>query len=630
MFRFAPRIWLIALSIPLCHSVASTAIANPVEPENQKQVDQQIYELIKQLGHDEFATREKAQASLERLGLQAFDALYQAQNNDDLEVRMRAQKLVRSMQVNWSIEADPPEVKRILRGYGAQPEAERKNRMDRLSRLSGGDGIPALCRLVRFESSRRLSKQAALLVLNYAVPDDAELRTELSKQISATVGTSARPGAQWMGVFARTLKDPQSTIDDWDALTQGEQETFTQFPERSSREIVRDLLRWQAEMLRNISRHEEAVAVMQRSIDLLDGSPKQLLEMVDWLMQRKAWSVVNQVEQRFSAAFAENPLLLYRLAEVEVQQGNQGKAEEIAEQALKLTPDEPDAHVVAAFELQDRGLMQWAEREYRHVLKLAPEGSLHNLRGRLLLSEMLHDLEKELPAAEVLQSAVDAVEKDNVALETLRNRLGRELGSMQSRMHYFYARHAAAKDDRAKLLEQLAKGVKADPTDADVLIAMFRVPDPTEEWKTETQKRIDTAIGHFRDEISQYEREAGRAPSEPVRAWANRQLASANNQLAWLVGNTVGDYQEALRCSEKSLELRPDTGGYLDTLGRCYFALKDHENAIKTQKRAVALEPHSLQIQRQLEFFEKEAAEMELKPDNKQPEKEPAKESPPQ
>jgi tetratricopeptide (TPR) repeat protein len=74
------------------------------------------------------------------------------------------------------------------------------------------------------------------------------------------------------------------------------------------------------------------------------------------------------------------------------------------------------------------------------------------------------------------------------------------------------------------------------------------------------------------------------------------------------VGNTTGDYDEAVRLSQRSLEIRPDYPGYLDTLGRCYYAKGDFENAIKHQSQAVKLDPHSGQIRRQLEFFKKEQA----------------------
>ena len=67
-----------------------------------------------------------------------------------------------------------------------------------------------------------------------------------------------------------------------------------------------------------------------------------------------------------------------------------------------------------------------------------------------------------------------------------------------------------------------------------------------------------------------------------------RKLAGANNQLAWLVSNTVGDYAEAVRCSVRSLELRPDSPGYLDTLGHCYYAVGNFAEAVQAQQQAVS------------------------------------------
>ena len=89
------------------------------------------------------------------------------------------------------------------------------------------------------------------------------------------------------------------------------------------------------------------------------------------------------------------------------------------------------------------------------------------------------------------------------------------------------------------------------------------------------------------------------------------------NQYAWLVSNTYGDFDEALRCGLKSVEiypystgkeLDPNIAGKLDTLGRCYWAKGDLEEAIKVQSKALKLDPHGGLIKRQLRFFEKELA----------------------
>ena len=81
------------------------------------------------------------------------------------------------------------------------------------------------------------------------------------------------------------------------------------------------------------------------------------------------------------------------------------------------------------------------------------------------------------------------------------------------------------------------------------------------------------------------------------------------NQFAWLVGNTLGEKnlqlaEEAIRNSHRSLEIKPDAAGYLDTLGRCYYAKGDLEKAVRFQQEAAQLDPHSGLIREQLELFE--------------------------
>ena len=65
--------------------------------------------------------------------------------------------------------------------------------------------------------------------------------------------------------------------------------------------------------------------------------------------------------------------------------------------------------------------------------------------------------------------------------------------------------------------------------------------------------------------------------------------------------------------SHKSLELRPNYAGYLDTLGRCYYAKGDLAKAVKYQSQAVKLNAYSCQIRRQLDLFRKEAVARGIK-----------------
>jgi tetratricopeptide (TPR) repeat protein len=153
-------------------------------------------------------------------------------------------------------------------------------------------------------------------------------------------------------------------------------------------------------------------------------------------------------------------------------------------------------------------------------------------------------------------------------------------------MLYFFALHHASANDTTKYLESLDQAIAADPTDADVLIALYRLPNADAARRQKTLALIRAATEVFRKQIV----------AEPDDA-------TGYNQLAWLVSNTEGDQDEALRSSLRSLELLPGAAGYMDTLGRCYYAQGDYEKAVYHQTRAVEIEQHSSQMKRQLELF---------------------------
>nr|WP_160163499.1 tetratricopeptide repeat protein [Pirellula staleyi] len=570
--------------------------------------EDKISELIRLLGSEEFAERERAQTELSRLGLEAFDALHQAQYNEDVEISLRARYLIRAMNVQWFEEEDPVEVVRILKGYGEKSDIDRRSLMDQLTQLPPDQVLGPLCRLVRFETDNVLSKYAALKVLNLPVPQDDAAKQKVINTLNDTVGPSKRTAAGWIRTFAKSITAPEETIDTWTAHALAEHETLTHFPERTSREIVRDLYRWEVELLRKFNREEEMLAVIRRTIPLIEGAPDQLQEVVDWLAERNASTIVREIAAKFPQPFTTNPSLMYRMAEIELKSGNKQQAEEIADKALAIRPESLPDHLRVGYLLQERGLREWSEREYRSVMKNATAGTQYDIQARFFLSEMLHDFTEELEAANTLQGVCDLADKDP-AVRDMMGRLRRNKpNGVYARMHYFYARHWNGAGDVAKEREALLKAVEYDDTDADVLIALFRLKEASDMVRTLTREKIETAAKGFRDDWQELRQAAEQAPNEQFRREYDEQIATACNQLAWLVSNTFGDFDEALAASKRSLELVPESAGYLDTLGRCYFAKKDLKMAIETQRRAVKLEPNSRQLKRQLDEFEKALA----------------------
>ena len=179
---------------------------------------------------------------------------------------MRARYLVRSMRVQWALADDPPAVRKLLVAYGERSSAERKNRMENLAKLPENQGITALCRLVRYESNEPLSKRAALLVMQHEQSQEQAQADKIAGQLRQVIGTSRRTAAKWLLAYAQTLQKPETVLATWDKLTRAEEVTLSQFPKQSSRDITRDLLRWQAAMLRNLDRDDEAIAVILERI----------------------------------------------------------------------------------------------------------------------------------------------------------------------------------------------------------------------------------------------------------------------------------------------------------------------------------------------------------------------------
>lgn len=86
--------------------VCVTTIAQ--ETSEQEQREQQIAQLIEQLGHDEFHVREQAQKELVEIGEPAISALEQAINHEDLEISVRAQEAL--LEINEETESSFPPV----------------------------------------------------------------------------------------------------------------------------------------------------------------------------------------------------------------------------------------------------------------------------------------------------------------------------------------------------------------------------------------------------------------------------------------------------------------------------------------------------------------------------------------
>jgi len=623
----------------------------------------QLRRLVAQLGDRDHFRRQRAEQQLAQLGLAAIDVLGEAAESEDLEIAARARRLLALLRVRWADESDPAEVKQVLRDYEFQNAERRQATMALLAELPRAAGLPALCRLVRYEKSALLSKHAATLLLgSLSVPRDgpangdflaaAAPARDVAERLRAGLGGSRQTAATWLLTWARSAEDPSVMSGPWSRLVDAEQALWQASPSQSSSEILSALRRIQVAWLQKLGRGDELLAAMDRLVRLDQGNPETLGNLLDWLAGQKDWKALDALAEQFASQIAEEPLLLYALAEGRAARGDAARAERLAGQALALypggeppgltremvlwlasniierasrllpekaqqelvgpriglllswcvelfPPGRPQAqdayrHLSAAVHLQNHGRMEWAKREYQHVIAAGTPTSDGTFQAQRLLAEMLHDQGEEREAGEVLQQLVQAAGVNRPPQARI---LHGTLGEIRARMHYFFACHCEAHGDRARQRESLERALAEDAADVDVLIACYRLSDAPGAYRKTIRKLIAAAATDLRQKIAE-------EPDDPTNY----------NQLAWLVGNTEGDLDEALRAASKAVELAPETGGYYDTLARVYFARGDYAKAVRHQTKASQLDPHSGQVTRQLALFRKALGETKAKP----------------
>lgn len=574
-------------------------------PAANADLTERLNGLVGDLGADEYFVREKAQRELQRLGIVAFDAVYEATDHEDIEIAHRAKYLVATIEIDWVEEGDSDAVKTILSRYEDSPTDEREKIVLKLSELPVDEALEPLSRVARFEPSESLSRLAVLQLMDLtsAKELDEAQKVALGERLALLSGSGKRPSSKWLAAHASTLKDPASSVDAWDALIQEDLDLYHRRPELTDPNVVAQLLKRHGDLLLSLDRKDDAHASLRRLFQVIPSEPSSVLANVRWLVEREAWPVVLDAETRYAAMFQQDVGLAYCAAEAHKATGDDEGVERILER-IASAPIDPPRRIEIAEDLERWGRFDWAEREYRQGLKdLQPPNPAFAWASRRF-AEMLHDQGREAEAADALAGYLKALDENEQFRSILVDQFEWPVAEHRARHATFRGLALQAEAKHGEAREAFEKGLEDFEFDADLLIAMYRTPDAPEEWREATRKRIEAAIVHFKAEIAASRQEveiSGRAGNAKA---ANLTLALNCNQYAWLVGNTFGDFDDAVRRSEESLEISPDSPGYLDTLARVLFARGDVEEAIRTQRKALEMDPHSGALNRQLREFE--------------------------
>jgi tetratricopeptide (TPR) repeat protein len=546
----------------------------------------------------------------------------------DPEVAATAERLLAQMTVRWTRPADSPQVRDLLELYGRLDEEERAEAIAGLAVLEDREGLAALCRVARFDLSEKVASLAAAAVIggvDLAQRDSSsgpplevseqgrrELAEALAEQ-NQLYGPSNRATWRWLGQLAAPGDDPAQAADRWAE----EVERLRDLVKRNESAVdpaVMEALAWNLLRLQLLAGQQDQAAAATRM--LAEANPRRaaalLQQALRWMAAAEADAAIDRVlEDPNPIDYLTTQRGMYLAAETRLKQGRGDAAEALALRAFETKPGPEDVlgsrgrvvlrgRSAVGYRLREKAHADWARRELRGAIAeegyLSPDGAFATWE----LADSLQDGAQYAQAAEELGKflAEASASEDNTRAYKLLVESGaaffQPLEALRANEAYFRALASRDAGDPPAERAALAEALTYDDSNADIVIALYRATRPGEPQHEDALNRIKTLADEFEEQIDQ-------EPDDPI----------AYNQWAWLIANTEGDYAKAVRYSQRSLDMKPEHGGYLDTLGRCYYAAGDLEKAIDAQHRAIAQQPQFQVMRRQLAFFETELAKRE-------------------
>ena len=579
-----------------------------------------VAKLIEQLGSESYATRTRARESLQRIGLEAFDQLQSAQYHPDNEIALTARYLITSLNVSWSKEGDPPAVRETLQEYGGLTEKERRQRIEKVANFSDRSGLAALVRITNYERSEKLRRLAAMSILGQRLSESEASRSHNGKVIQDNLVDNDRSATAWLRLYAEDLLANSYRSGPWRELIKTQRKGAESSVENAPTPAeLLEIVRSCATRAADDGQKEEAISLAVFHSDLISPTTRDLIDASAWAIENQLHQFVLELEKQQKRMFSDHPILLYAAAEAEGVAGDAERGEAIALKALNMNPlptfnpednqvpesspasreieEAARAHREIATQLAERGRFDWAERELRSIIDSLALDSLPSAIARSDLAVLLADLQRHRDVADTLMPLVNRLQKDAKLQQQLIRLSTFNYAFIISSAQYYSALAMIQEGNQEEARPLLAQAFQRYPVNVDILISMYQT-EGDETWENLVQRTLQVTIRQIEQSIQELREDAKRFGA-PITVELGYQL----NQYAWLVANTVGNKEKALKYSLESLDISNDSAK-MDTCARCYFALNDYDNAMRMQKLALKQSPYSPPLLRQLQLIE--------------------------
>ena len=612
---------------------APMATANEAASIDAERITAESIEgLVQSLGDDRYVVRQDAAERLRLIGLPAFDRLYDAQYDSNLQVSIAARRLLGAIAIDWSEVDDSRNIRELLAGYSGLTVPERRDRIELLAGLPDREGALALARIARYETSPRLSAAAAIAIIvqppgnevarlsREADIDGGPIDSKLADQLLHIAGDGNRVTNHWITAYAEDLKTGDFDDQQWNGFVEQLRDVVdASASDRSDRQSALQFVQSVAIHGRHMGHTDSATALMIRHLDLIEPKTAPLIEIATWSIRQGFHPVVERLSRQFQPFFQRNAILAYSAAESAIIAGDQATGDRWAAAAFDLPPlpDDETAesmqpaelalvlrkHDSTAQLLARRGLYRWAVREYAAIIDVADIDSPVAIGSRLRACRLYSEMDRHRDVVDCLKPIVERIEKDR-DIRT-RSPVMQFNSTMLSTYQYHRGELLLADGNRHEAVELMLRAYMTDQQNVDILIRLYHLStDP------EMHQRIVELV---RQRVRQFEVEiAGLAARGQMQMFPGVMgPAGAYNNYAWLVANTEGDYALALQYANRSLEATDSSdpeqiAERMDTVARCHYALGQIDQAIAVQRRAVDRLPNSLPILNQLKFFQQQ------------------------
>ncbi len=370
-----------------------------------------------------------------------------------------------------------------------------------------------------------------------------------------------------------------------------------------------------------VQRHEDAADLIERMIGMGVSNPRIRLRLAENLLFSKQLGRALEQYKMLHAADNEHYLYPLRISQIEAQRKNFAEAWEAIETARRLDPDsaEIQMQVIGLLEMQGK-IAEAVEQMRAHLDNTSkPEYSRRERERRMMLLQELARMQREAESPATAASTYMEIAKLDPSAKPAA------LASIAQTWHWSRefdraekeARKAVAEfptdsrlvhilvailGDRGKTREavRLVERLLDDQEeDIDVWLTVARLYvrarmfdkanvalEKADEWASSDVARVSVlfAYGTLHEASADYETAEARFRDVLEMDPKN---ANAMNHLGYMFAEQNMHLDEAHELIQKALDIEPDNGAFLDSLGWVYYQQNKLDLAVKFLERSL-------------------------------------------